>query len=119
MIKLRPDTWVPKYEQIKNIIRNEISKGKYAAGSRIPSENKLPKLFNVGKNTVLKAVGDLVNDGILYREQGRGTFVANLHSPRSDSRNIGLYLMSQQRDMTDAEKLTFFTPNYPIRVKLS
>lgn len=45
-------------------------------GDAIPPEREICKIQGVSRMTVNKAIMELVNDGILYREQGRGTFVA-------------------------------------------
>ncbi|WP_251152162.1 GntR family transcriptional regulator [Cellulosimicrobium sp. Marseille-Q4280] len=50
-------------------------------GDAIPSERTLTETFNVSRMTVRQAVDALVNEGVLERAQGRGTFVA---PPRAD-----------------------------------
>jgi GntR family transcriptional regulator of arabinose operon len=45
-------------------------------GDKIMSQNELAKLFKVGAPTVCRALGELADDGILYRVHGKGTFVA-------------------------------------------
>jgi DNA-binding LacI/PurR family transcriptional regulator len=45
-------------------------------GDKIMSQNELAKLFKVGAPTVCRALGELAEDGILYRVHGKGTFVA-------------------------------------------
>lgn len=76
MSELLENTFTPKYLQIKNILLKEISGGKYKKGDKIPSENVLPSRFQVSKLTVVKAIEELVNEGILERVKGSGTYVA-------------------------------------------
>ncbi|MFH0883471.1 MAG: GntR family transcriptional regulator [bacterium] len=76
---------LPLYHQIKEQIRERIAKGKYAADERVPSENELATHYRVSRNTAKQAIADLVSEGILFREQGRGTFV----SPRKMFLGIG------------------------------
>ncbi|CAA7600795.1 GntR bacterial regulatory protein HTH signature [Acididesulfobacillus acetoxydans] len=64
-----------KYHQVKVNIKKWILSRKVVAGQRIPSENELSELFGISRHTVRHAIGDLVNEGWLYREQGKGTFV--------------------------------------------
>ena len=67
---------VPLYYKIKEEVINKIKNGEYKADDKIPSENDLKKIYNVSSITVRKAFSDLVNEGYLYRIQGKGTFVA-------------------------------------------
>ena len=71
----------PRYEKVQHrriteIIKRRIVKGKYNASHKMPSENELLKEFNVSKNTLLKALNALINQGYIIRKQGSGTFVA-------------------------------------------
>ncbi|OGV49668.1 MAG: hypothetical protein A2017_07370 [Lentisphaerae bacterium GWF2_44_16] len=76
MSELMENIFTPKYLQIKNILLKEISGGRYKKGDKIPSENVLPSRFQVSKLTVVKAIEELVNEGILERIKGSGTYVA-------------------------------------------
>ncbi|MHB1453524.1 MAG: GntR family transcriptional regulator [Saccharofermentanales bacterium] len=64
-----------KYMQIKIDIESKIASGHYMTGDRIPSENELASQYNVSIITSRKALEQLVNDGLIYREKGRGSFV--------------------------------------------
>jgi GntR family transcriptional regulator len=61
---------VPRYLQIADALRGRL-KGE---GERIPSEHQLCALFNVSRPTVRQALDVLVQEGLLYRHSGRGTF---------------------------------------------
>lgn len=65
-----------KYEQIKEAIKSSILEGKIVPHQKISSENELVKEFQVSRHTVRQAIGELVNEGWLYRQQGKGTFCA-------------------------------------------
>jgi GntR family transcriptional regulator len=67
---------LPLYHQIKERIRERIAKGEYGADDRVPSENELASHYSVSRNTAKQAIAELVTEGILFREQGRGTFVS-------------------------------------------
>jgi DNA-binding FadR family transcriptional regulator len=56
-------------------LRQQITSGAWAVGSRIPAEPVLTELIGVGRNTVREAVQSLVHAGMLERRQGSGTFV--------------------------------------------
>lgn len=65
----------PKYQTLKEYIINVIQDGKIKQDEQIYSENELAEKFNISRQTVRQAIGELVNDGWLYRIQGKGTFV--------------------------------------------
>lgn len=66
---------IPIYLQIKEKMMKEISI--LSVNTSIPSERDLAKKFNASRMTVRKAVSELVDEGILYRDSNRGTFVAD------------------------------------------
>ena len=66
----------PVYIQIHNQIKKDIEAGVWAVGDRIPSERELALEFNVSRMTLRQAVQTLVEEGILARQVGAGTFVA-------------------------------------------
>ncbi|WP_367369378.1 GntR family transcriptional regulator [Pediococcus ethanolidurans] len=67
----------PIYIQIHNEIKKSIEAGKWAIGDRIPAERELAEQFNVSRMTLRQAIQTLVDEGILERRVGSGTFVAN------------------------------------------
>jgi len=69
-------SFVPKYYQLIEIIKEMIRTGKLKRGMRILSENELKEKYKVSNTTVRKAINELLHEGTIYREQGRGTFVA-------------------------------------------
>ncbi|QHT62259.1 GntR family transcriptional regulator [Paenibacillus lycopersici] len=64
------------YEQIKRHLQSEIELAHWKPHDLLPSENELMKQFGVSRITVKKAMTDLVEQGAIYRVQGKGTFVA-------------------------------------------
>jgi len=79
-----------KYAQLREHLKQEIFMGRMAPGSRVPSENTLAAELGMSRHTVRKAISQLVADGFLYTEQGRGTFVRDRSLRRNESRNIGV-----------------------------
>lgn len=61
--------------QVTEQLRAEIRAGRWAIGTRIPTEPVLCELTGTGRNTVREAVQALVHAGMLERRQGSGTFV--------------------------------------------
>jgi len=97
----------PLYYQVKNQILRKIEQGDYIVNERIPSENELVKIYDVSTITVRKALLQLVQEGILYRIQGKGTYVAEPKVKRS----VNLLSFTQEmieKGMTPATKLVRF-----------
>lgn len=70
-------TTVPLYCQLSNLLEKEIADGKWKTGDKIPSEAELSKMFSVSRITVRAAIDELVENGMLVKIQGKGTFVIN------------------------------------------
>lgn len=67
---------IPKYERVKRVLIRDIESGRYQPGSAFPSESQLLEQFDVSRPTLVRSLQELVADGYLYRQQGKGTFVA-------------------------------------------
>jgi DNA-binding GntR family transcriptional regulator len=67
---------IPLYLQLKNLIIEKIESGEYEESSKIPSEQELCEMYNISRPTVRQAISELTNNGYLYKEKGKGTFVA-------------------------------------------
>ena len=65
------------YIQIKELLLTRIAKGDWLPGDIIPSEMNLSRELGVSQGTVRKAITELVENNVLTRRQGRGTFVSN------------------------------------------
>ncbi|MCJ7780090.1 MAG: GntR family transcriptional regulator [Acidimicrobiia bacterium] len=69
----------PLYLQVVDYLAGQIHDGDLPTGSRVPSERELAEELGVSRTTARLAVDQLVRTGMVYREQGRGTFVAEPH----------------------------------------
>lgn len=74
---------IPLYMQIKELFVGKISDGHWSPGDFIPSEIQLAQDLGVSQGTVRKAITELVENNVLTRRQGRGTFVAYHDSERA------------------------------------
>ncbi|MBJ8101981.1 GntR family transcriptional regulator [Bacillus cereus group sp. N11] len=92
MKPLQHESLIPLYHQLIERLKNSIEKGHWKLGDKIPSENQLMEQFGVSRNTVKKAIEELVQEGILYRIQGKGTFVAK---PKLQQSLMGFYSFSK------------------------
>ncbi len=80
---ISPAASKPLYEQIVDGIKREISAGRLPAHTPLPSFRALAEDLLVSIITVKRAYEDLEREGIIYRKQGLGTFVAQNGTERS------------------------------------
>jgi GntR family transcriptional regulator len=83
------DSLAPLYQQIRRSIRDGIVAGRHVAGERLPSETELAQTFATTRTTVRQALSQLVFEGLIVQQSGRGSFVSDrplIHSA-IDSRN--------------------------------
>jgi DNA-binding transcriptional regulator YhcF (GntR family) len=66
---------VPIYLQVKAYVLDKIKMGYYKPGDKLPAERQLAEMLGISRNTVSAAYKELLLEGILDSEQGRGTFV--------------------------------------------
>jgi GntR family transcriptional regulator, arabinose operon transcriptional repressor len=66
----------PKYQQIVDTIREDIARARYAPSEKIPSDQELSDRFGTSRLTVIRALRQLADEGLVRRRAGSGTFVA-------------------------------------------
>ncbi len=71
------ETHKPKYQILKEYIMDAIDSKQLSPGDKIWSENELADKFMISRHTVRQAIGELANEGWLYKVHGKGTFVGN------------------------------------------
>jgi GntR family transcriptional regulator len=99
---LNRESVLPLYHQIKEKIRGRIVRGEYGIDERVPSENELAEKYGVSRNTAKQAIAELVSEGILFRIQGRGTFV----SPKKVFHGVSEHLSFSDEFGPDGGSLT-------------
>jgi len=72
---LNPDSPLPLYHQLAEILMGRIRAGDYAVDEKIPAEMQLARDFGIGRPTVRQAIDLLVRKGMVQRKRGSGTFV--------------------------------------------
>lgn len=75
-----------KYEQVADRLKEEILNHTYVAGEKVPTEDELSERFQVGRQTVRKAVALLEESGYLRKVQGSGTYVCEQNPDGGDER---------------------------------
>jgi GntR family transcriptional regulator len=73
---LERDSAVPLYVQLEQILSSKITGGQWQPNQRIPSENELNRMYGLSRMTVRGVLTKMVNDGLLLRVPGKGTYVA-------------------------------------------
>ncbi len=79
MINIKPldkGSHIPLYLQLSAQLTEMIHSGELKPNFRLPSEREISEIVNVSRITSRLAVQELLESGLVYREQGRGTFVA-------------------------------------------
>ncbi|MDE2004188.1 MAG: GntR family transcriptional regulator [Betaproteobacteria bacterium] len=71
----------PKYRQIADMLLARIERGKLKPGELLPSEAELAGVLPASLGTIQKALNHLASQGIVVREQGKGTFVIRARTP--------------------------------------
>jgi len=129
---------IPIYHQLEEYIKAQIDSGELKPDETIPSERVYADMFQISRMTIRQALTNLVNDGYLYRQKGRGTFVnkkkfeqrlQGLTSFTEDMRErgftpgsklISFEIIPASREIADRLKLNENTPVYEIkRVRLA
>ncbi|GAA4517463.1 MULTISPECIES: GntR family transcriptional regulator [Nonomuraea] len=84
----------PLHEQVAAAIRRAIGEGRYAQGDRLPPARDLAAALGINPNTVLRALRELRDEGLLEFRRGRGVSVA----ARADARTL---LRERARELLD------------------
>jgi GntR family transcriptional regulator len=75
MLSIDKQSPIPLYHQVEEAIGRDIAQKLYHPDQSIPTEGELQKAFGVSRETVRKAVNNLVLSGVLEKRRGVGTFV--------------------------------------------
>ncbi|MBO4457761.1 MAG: GntR family transcriptional regulator [Butyrivibrio sp.] len=81
-----------KYNQIKEKLKALILEEEIKPGEKMPSENVLSERYGVSRQTVRKAISDLVNEGYVYAVQGSGTYCSDASRFKKDSKDIAVVM---------------------------
>ncbi|MFI6319446.1 GntR family transcriptional regulator [Nonomuraea sp. NPDC050556] len=87
----------PLHEQVAGAIRRAIGEGAYAEGDRLPPARDLADALGINANTVLRALRDLRDEGLLEFRRGRGVSVAR----QADGRAV---IVQRARELLEEAK---------------
>ncbi|MHB8991704.1 MAG: GntR family transcriptional regulator [Chloroflexota bacterium] len=100
MSALRRDGPVPLYYQLKQLIKEQLAQnGCCPPDPRVPGVEELAATYAVSRMTARQALTELVNEGVLYRRAGKGTFVARPKIERKLARLTGYYEEMAERGL--------------------
>lgn len=71
------DSNIPLYEQLASYIKMNIQSGVLKPGDQMITENSLCKVLNISRTTVRQCMNRLVDEGLIIRRRGKGSFIAN------------------------------------------
>ena len=67
---------LPYYVQMKDAIKQQIENGNWKPGDIVPGEPELCRIFDVSRSVVRQALKEMTYEGLVVRQKGKGTFVA-------------------------------------------
>ena len=68
---LKQDAMTPLYVQLMDTVEKDIKSGRYKPGDKIMTESEMAKTYGVSLITVRKAIGSLMEKGLVVRKQGK------------------------------------------------
>lgn len=99
---------IPIYIQIQSEIKKKMEDGVWKVGTSIPAERQLAEMFHVSRMTVRQAIQGLVDDNILQRRVGAGTFIAEKKlTERLEAVTSFTNLMLQEESSFDANRIVW------------
>ncbi len=96
---------VPLYYQLYQFLLNQIRDGSLQPGDILSSEAEMVDRYHLSRSTVRQALDMLVNDGLIVRRRGQGTFVTTLTIEQNLGRIISFWEDMGQRGLTPATRV--------------
>ena len=118
-IELASHSSIPLYYQLSRILQRFIQEQGLKPGDRFPSEEAITEHFGVSRPTVNKAAQQLVAQGWLVRDRGRGTFVADISLVELTLLSNGLSLTEQFDDQSRLQSKRIAAKHVPATSQLS
>jgi len=103
----------PYYAYIARWLREQILDDEYPVDARLPSEGEIARRFGVSRVTARLAVTQLVNEGMVYRAQGKGAFVARNKIERNLNSLVGFFEEMRNRGLYPESKILEFVRRLP------
>jgi len=126
MQKILKRSPIPFYLQVASAMRRKIETGQWVSGQKLPSLEQLSKEFEVALLTARQAVSLLVEEGLIWRKQGTGTFVSsgitdprwlNLQTEWSNLKKMFVGVKQKKLEMKENVQAPPFDPSYGFPAK--
>jgi GntR family transcriptional regulator len=106
MNSLSSDARMPLYQRLRDQLAEQIANNRWRPGEAIPTEAALSAEYQLSTGTVRKAIDALVSEGILERQQGRGTFIRRAQFQSSLFRFFRFQTVSGERQVPESRILS-------------
>lgn len=122
--KITKENHIPLYLQVITMIMDEIRMGNWVEGSKLPTEKELCNQFGVSLITIRSALKELNSEGVIFKIQGKGSYISNNQSQKYDlkfhqlrsfteemaqeNKNAGAILLSEKLSQASAEDILMF-----------
>ncbi|WP_139990816.1 GntR family transcriptional regulator [Paenibacillus paridis] len=97
----------PLYSQIRDYILANIQQFHWQADDQLPTELELAEKFNVSRFTVKKAMSELVKEGLIYRIQGKGSYISQVVGEE----NRAIPLQAAEAGVSTMKLIVLLTPH--------
>ena len=98
---------LPLHQQLYDLLRAKILSGEWKEGQMIPAEPELINQYGVSRIVIRQVLNRLVGDGLMFRQQGRGSFVSERRLEEGLSRIISFTEDMHQRGLTPKTRILF------------
>jgi GntR family transcriptional regulator len=98
---------LPLHHQLYDLLRGKIRSGEWIEGQMIPTEPEMIIQYGVSRIVIRQVLNRLVNEGLIFRQQGRGSFVAERRLEEGLSRIISFTEDMRQRGLTPKTRVLF------------
>ena len=109
-ISITTGSTTPIYRQIADQICRAVATGKLSPGEQIPSVRALAEQLVINPNTVARTYADLIREGVLEAQQGKGVFVARRRAVYTKTERLRRIEQSLESFVNDGIYLGF-TPD--------
>ena len=109
---------IPLYIKIRQQLHDDIERKRLQPGQKIPSEDELASKYGVSRMTVRQSIADLIDEGLLFRRHGVGTFVSHSQVVRDQSRLSNLFEEAEQEGVSVSVKV-LIADILPAKIKVA
>ena len=104
---LNPNSLLPLYHQLFELLHDKIATGVWRPGDLVPPESELTRQYQVSRITVRKVLDMLVREGLVVRARGRGTHVAQTRLEHVTNRIVSFTDDMRQRGFEPGTRVLF------------